>query len=63
MGCAASSRIQPHPAQVAKDRKATAETERQLAKARAAHAANTNNALQFGQQFDLLPAVSYQSPT
>ena len=36
MGCAASSRIQPHPAEVAKDRKATAEFERQLAKARAA---------------------------
>ena len=36
MGCAASSRIQPHPAEIAKDRKATAESERQLAKARAA---------------------------
>ena len=45
MGCAASSRIQPHPAQVAEDRKATAEFERQLAKARAAQAANTNAAL------------------
>ena len=39
MGCAASSRIQPHPAEVAKDRKATAESERQLAKARAAQEA------------------------
>ena len=48
MGCAASS-----PAQVAKDRKATAEFERQLAKARAAQAANTNAALSFGQQFEL----------
>ena len=36
MGCAASSRIKPHPAQVAEDEKATAEFERQLAKARAA---------------------------
>ena len=53
MGCAASSRIQPHPAEVAKDRKATAEFERQLAKARAAQAANTNAALSFGQQFEL----------
>ena len=53
MGCAASSRIQPHPAQVAEDRKATAEFERQLAKARAAQAANTNAALSFGQQFEL----------
>ena len=35
MGCAASSRIQPHPSQVAEDRKAAAESERQLAKARA----------------------------
>ena len=39
MGCAASSRVQPHPAEVAKDRKATAESERQLAKARAAQEA------------------------
>ena len=39
MGCAASSRIQPHPAEVAKDRKAPAESERQLAKARAAQEA------------------------
>ena len=53
MGCASSSRIQPHPSQVAKDRKATAEFERQLAKARAAQAANTNAALSFGQQFEL----------
>ena len=53
MGCAASSRIQPHPAQVAEDREATAEFERQLAKARAAQAANTNAALSFGQQFEL----------
>ena len=53
MGCAASSRIQPHPAQVAKDRKAAAEFERQLANARAAHEANTNAALSFGQQFEL----------
>ena len=53
MGCAASSRIQPHPAQVAEDRKATAEFERQLAKARAAQAANTNAALSFGQLFEL----------
>ena len=53
MGCAASSRIQPHPAQVARDREATAEFERQLAKARAAQAANTNAALQFGQLFEL----------
>ena len=53
MGCAASSRIQPHPAQVARDRKATAEFERQLAKARAAQAANTNAALSFGQLFEL----------
>ena len=53
MGCAASSRIQPHPAQVAKDRKAAAESERQLAKARAAQEANTNAALRFGQQFEL----------
>ena len=36
LGCAASSIIQPYPAEVAKDRKATAEFERQLAKARAA---------------------------
>ena len=55
--------MEPDPAQVARDEKASAKFERQLAKARAAHAANTNNALQFGQQFDLLPAVSYQSPT
>ena len=53
MGCAASSRIQPHPAEVAKDRKATAEFERQLANARAAQAANTNAALRFGQLFEL----------
>ena len=53
MGCAASSRIQPHPAEIAKDRKATAESERQLAKARAAQAANTNAALRFGQLFEL----------
>ena len=53
MGCAASSRILPDPAQVAKDRKVTAEFERQLAKARAAQAANTNAALSFGQQFEL----------
>ena len=53
MGCAASSRIQPHPSQVARDREATAEFERQLAKARAAQAANTNAALSFGQQFEL----------
>ena len=53
MGCAASSRIQPHPAQVAKDREAAAEFKRQLAKARAAQAANTNAALSFGQQFEL----------
>ena len=53
MGCAASSRIQPHPAEVAKDRKATAESERQLAKARAAQEAPTNAALRFGQQFEL----------
>ena len=39
MGCAASSRVQPHPAQVAEDRKAAAESERQLAKARAAQEA------------------------
>ena len=49
MGCAASSRIQPHPSQVAKDREAAAEFERQLAKARAAQEANTNAALSFGQ--------------
>ena len=53
MGCAASSRILPDPVQVAKDQKATAEFERQLAKARAAQAANTNAALSFGQQFEL----------
>ena len=53
MGCAASSRIQPHPAEVAKDRKATAESERQLAKARAAQEANANAALSFGQLFEL----------
>ena len=53
MGCAASSRVQPHPAQVAEDRKAAAESERQLAKARAAQAVNTNAALRFGQQFEL----------
>ena len=53
MGCAASSRIQPHPSQAAKDRKAVAEFERQLAKARAAQAANTNAPLSFGQQFEL----------
>ena len=45
MGCAASSRIQPHPAQVAEDRKATAEFERQLAKARAAQEAMSGNNL------------------
>ena len=53
MGCAASSRVQPHPAQVAEDRKAAAESERQLAKARAAQEANTNAALRFGQQFEM----------
>ena len=53
MGCAASSRIKPHPAQVAEDEKATAEFERQLANARAAQEANTNAALRFGQQFEL----------
>ena len=53
MGCAASSRIQPHPAELANDRKATAESERQLAKARAAQEANTDAALSFGQQFEL----------
>ena len=53
MGCAAASRIQPQPSQVAEDRKATAEFEQQLAKARAAQAANTNAALSFGQQFEL----------
>ena len=53
MGCAASSRIQPHPAEVAKDRKATAQFERQHAKARAAQTANTNAALRFGQQFEM----------
>ena len=53
MGCAASSRIQPHPAQVAEDREATAESERQLAKARAAQAANASAALRFGQLFEL----------
>ena len=53
MGCAASSRVEPHPAQVAKDREAAVGSERQLAKARAAQAANTNAALRFGQQFEL----------
>ena len=53
MGCAASSAIQPHPAQVAEDRKAVAEFERQLANARAAQAANANAALRFGQLFEL----------
>jgi hypothetical protein len=53
MGCGASSAIQPHPAQVAEDRKAAAEFERQLAKARAAQEAPTNAALRFGQQFEL----------
>ena len=53
MGCAASSRILPHPSEVAKDRKAVAESEQQLAKARAAQEANTNAALRFGQQFEL----------
>ena len=53
MGCAASRGFLPDPSQVAKDRKATAEFERQLAKARAAQAANTNAALSFGQLFDL----------
>ena len=53
MGCAASSRIQPHPAQVAKDRKVTAEFERQLAKARATQEAPANAALRFGQQFEM----------
>ena len=38
MGCAAPSRILPHPSQVAKDRKAEAAFKRQLAKARAAQA-------------------------
>ena len=40
MGCASSSAMQPDPAQVARDEKASAEFERQLAKARAAQAAN-----------------------
>ena len=64
MGCAASSRILPDPVQVAKDRKATAEFKRQLAKARAAQAANTNAALSFGQLFELIcaPAVSCPTP-
>ena len=53
MGCAASSRVQPHPSQVAKDREATAEFERQLAKARAAQRRNNNAALSFGQLFEL----------
>ena len=53
MGCAASSRIQPDPAQVARDRRTTAEFERQLAKARAAQAASTNAVLSFGQLFEL----------
>ena len=53
MGCAASSAMEPDPAQVAKDEKAMAEFERQLAKARAAQEANTNAALSFGQQFEL----------
>ena len=53
MGCAASSAMEPDPAQVAEDEKAAAEFERQLAKARAAQAANTNAALSFGQQFEL----------
>ena len=53
MGCRASSRIQPHPAQVAEDRKAAAESERQLAKARAAQEAPANAALRFGQQFEM----------
>ena len=64
MGCAASSAMEPDPAQVAKDRKAIAEFERQLAKARAAQKANTNAAMRFGHQFKLtchshwsLPAV------
>ena len=57
MGCAASSRIQPHPAQVAEDQKARAEFERQLAKARAAQEANTNAALRFGQQFELTTPI------
>ena len=39
MGCEASSRTHPHPAEVANDRKATAEFERQLAKARSAQEA------------------------
>ena len=57
MGCAGSSRIQPDPAQVEKDREATAEFERQLANARAAQAANTNAALRFGQQFELTTPI------
>ena len=53
MGCAASSRILPDPAHVAKDWKAMAEFKRQLAKARAAQRRNSDAALSFGQLFEL----------
>ena len=45
--------MQLRPAQLAEERKATAEFERQLANARAAQRRNSNAALRFGQQFEL----------